>query len=542
MKRLLIILALLTLIFALIACGKGDNKPEENGNTHTTHSYLEDYKFDDDYHWLVCSGCDKVDNKGAHTFDDNGACTTCKMPLPATKGVVYEVSEDGTDAKVIGYTGTATKVKIADEYQGLPVRTIYEEAFKEKYIAMVVIPDSVTSIGYEAFRNCNALKSVVMPNSITIIDGYAFRNCSSLTSITLPDGIISIGDGAFGECIALESVVIPNSVTTIGENAFAECSSLTSVVIPSSVTHIGVAAFARSNNLDSITVDVNNPNYTSIDGNLYSKDEKTLIQYAIGKADTSFTIPDSVTSIGDQAFYGCSTLTSVVISDSVTSIGDRAFENCTKLTSLGIGNGVTEIGWNSLNCQSLTDINVSENNPTYTSINGNLYSKDGKTLIQYALGKQDTVFTIPDGVTSIGDSAFASCHALTSVVIGNSVTSIGDRAFAFCTSLTSVVIPDSVTSIGRSAFTACSALKSVVIGDGVTEIDSSTFSNCSALTSVVIGNNLKKIGLAAFNDCSSLTDVYYAGTEEQWLNINIFYVNDYLTNATIHYNYVPEEN
>lgn len=167
----------------------------------------------------------------------------------------------------------------------------------------------------------------------------------------------------------------------------------------------------------------------------------------------------------------------------VTSIGDFAFSYCSRLTSVTIGNGVTSIGWGAFSgCSSLTGISVSENNSSYKSINGNLYSKGGKTLVQYAIGKTDSSFTIPNSVTSIGDWAFNGCSGLMSVTIGNSVTSIGDNAFRGCTGLTSVTIPDSVKSIGSDAFSDCSRLTCITIPDSVTSIGEYAFYGCTRLT------------------------------------------------------------
>ena len=293
------------------------------------------------------------------------------------------------------------------------------------------------------------------------IGSSAFMDCSALTSVTIGNGVTSIGSSAFNSCSNLNSVTIPDSVTSIGGSAFSNCDGLTSVTIPDSVTSIDGSAFSGCGALQSITVGESNTTYKSIDGNLYTKDGKTLVQYAPGKTDTSFTIPDSVTSIGDFAFSDCSSLTSVTIGDGVTSIGWGAFYLCFNLASVTIPGSVTSISdFAFAMCPALTTITVAEGNTIYQSIDGNLYIIDGKTLIQYAIGKTDTSFTIPDGVTSIGVFAFYSCTNLTSVTIPNSVTSIGLAAFAGCTSLTSVVIPDSVTSIGGSAFYGCSSLTS----------------------------------------------------------------------------------
>ena len=249
----------------------------------------------------------------------------------------------------------------------------------------------------------------------------------------------------------------------------------------------------------------------------------------------------AVTSIGDSAFRGCSSLESVRIPDSVTSIGDHAFYYCSNLESVTIPDSVEFIGNVAFAGDRLTSIIVDENNNYYKSIDGNLYSKDGKTLIQYAKGKEDTSFEIPYGVTSIGDHAFFSCSNLKSVTIPDSVEFIGDEAFGNCTSLESVTIPDSVESIGSRAFYLCYSLTSVVIGEAVTSIGEYAFTLCSSLESVVIGDGITSIGEYAFSNCDSLTDVYYTGTKEEWAKISIGSVNTYLIRATIHYNYVPEK-
>ena len=238
---------------------------------------------------------------------------------------------------------------------------------------------------------------------VTSIVNGAFAGCDSLTSVTIPNSVTSIGNSAFLSCTSLTSVTIPDSVTSIGAYAFGNCESLTSVTIGNGVTSIGVEAFGSCSSLTSITVDANNKYYSSADGVLFNKDKTELIQYPIGNARTSYTIPNSVTSIGDYAFYGCDSLTSVTIGDSVTSIGDGTFEYCKSLTSV----------------------------------------------------------TIPNSVTSIGAYAFRNCDSLTSVTIPDSVTSIGYYAFYGCDSLTNVTIPDSVTSIGNFAFCDCSSLTDV---------------------------------------------------------------------------------
>ena len=260
---------------------------------------------------------------------------------------------------------------------------------------------------------------------------------------------------------------------------------------------------------------------------MFDKNQTTLIRYPRGKQGAyiipnsvtsignsafydcsslaSVTIPNSVTSIGGWAFSYCSSLTSITIPNSVKSIGDRAFLGCSSLTSITIPNSVTSIGeWPFRDCSSLTSMVVEEGNTTYDSRDNcnAIIETATNTLIA---GCQNTI--IPNSVTSIGKWAFRDCSSLTSITIPNSVTSIGDRAFLGCSSLTSITIPNSVTSIGDYAFDGCSSLTSVTIPNGVTSIGEGVFTRCSSLTSVTIPNSVTSIGKQAFYACPSLTSI-----------------------------------
>ena len=279
-------------------------------------------------------------------------------------------------------------------------------------------------------------------------------------------------------------VTIPSGVTNIDNFAFSN-TPITSISIPKSVTDIGVGAFMGCVNLVEILVSEDNTHFKSEDGILFSADGQKLIQVPAGNGLTEYTIPNSVTSIENSAFDSCECLTSVTVPESVKSIDRGTF----------------------IECDKLTEIQVSAGNTHFKSVDGILFSADGKTLIQFPAGKELTEYTIPDGVTSIEGNAFDSCVYLMSVTIPESVTTIGDSAFFWCMNLTSVTIPDRVTSIDDRVFSGCSSLKSVTIPDGVTSIGDYAFSGCESLTSVTIPDGVTSIGDHAFDGCKSLTSV-----------------------------------
>ena len=244
----------------------------------------------------------------------------------------YALLDDGT-IEITKYNGIADHLAIPATLDGKTVTAIGDYAFARcSSLTFVSIPDSVTSIGDSAFYWCSSLTSVSIPDSVTSIGGSAFYWCSSLTSVSIPDSVTSIESWAFYACSSLTSVSIPNSVTAIGDYAFCSCSSLTFVSIPDSVEQIGTNPFVACSALQTISVSPDHPNFSIIDGALFRKADKALISYLDGTNSSTYTIPQGITAIGDDAFARCSSLTSVSIPNSVTAIGDYAFSDCPNLT------------------------------------------------------------------------------------------------------------------------------------------------------------------------------------------------------------------
>ena len=283
------------------------------------------------------------------------------------------------------------------------VTSIGDEAFFNCYsLTSITIPNSVTSISRLCFQNCSSLSSIIISESVTSIGDGAFRNCTSLTSITIPNSVTSIGNGAFSGCSSLTSATIPNSVTSIGDYALSGCSSLTSITIPNSVTSIGDNAFYDCRGLTSIIVESGNTAYDSRD-NCNAIIETATNTLVAGCQNT--IIPNSVTSIGNHAFYHCTSLTSVTIPDSVTSIGDEAFWYCTNLTSIAIGSGVTSIGWYAFyGCSNLTTVTLDSNAIVAVS-------RTSETSIESIFGEQVTEYVLGDNINAIGNNAFYGCNA-----------------------------------------------------------------------------------------------------------------------------------
>ena len=297
----------------------------------------------------------------------------------------------------------------------------------------LTLPNGVMSIGGNAFEGCSGLTELTLPNSVTSIADDAFHGCRGLTELTLPNSVTSIGDGAFRGCTGLTELTLPNSVTSIGESAFLGCRGLTELTLPNSVTSIGESAFSGCSGLEKIAVESGNSCYDSRDNcnSIIDTETNTLI---VGCKNS--VIPNSVRSIGDYAFYGCSGMTELILPNSVRSIGDFAFYGCTGLTELILPNSVSSIGDIAFTyCSGLEKITVESGNSCYDSRDNcnSIIDTEFNTLI---VGCKNSV--IPNSVTSIGYYAFYGCSGLTELTLPDSVASIGDGAFICCSDLSKI--------------------------------------------------------------------------------------------------------
>ena len=421
-------------------------------------------------------------------------------------------------------------------------------------LTSVTIPEGVTSISSSAFAGCSSLKNVTIPNSVTSIDSSAFAGCSSLKSINIPDSVTSIDSSAFEGCnnliqiqngilyinkwvvgcddLSITSLTLRNDTIGISNNAFRGCTSLTKIVIPRNVTNINANAFSECISLASITVESENVKYHN-DGNcLIDTASKTLI---IGCSNSNIPTDESVTSIGDYAFFNRIGLKNIIIPDNVTNIGGYAFGNCYSLVDVTIGGGVTNIScyafyccmnisnvnWNATYCQiSVTNDFIISNQSLFGApkLSTVKIGDNVKNIPSYVFSHCNgiTSITIPNSVTNIGHFAFKGCRSLTSVTIPDSVTSIGISAFKDCSGLIRATISDSVTSIEPTTFVGCSSLTNIIIPESVTSIGESAFADCSSLKNVTIPESVTSIGRFAFHGCSGLTSITFNGTKEQW--------------------------
>lgn len=384
-------------------------------------------------------------------------------------------------------------------------------------LTRIFVPTGVVSIGAEAFFFCDSLTEASLPGSVTFIGDRAFAFCPDTMMIAVPSGsyaeeyfesqgmsvypicnfqqvhtsgdfqyiilsdgtaeihdylglaaalvipaeldgipVSSIGYNAFNLSDSLISVTIPEGVTSIAAQAFSVCRALTDVTLPDSLASIGSNPFESCTVLRNIHISADHPLLATIDGVLFNKAEKKLICYPMALAAEAYSIPQGIRIIGAYAFSGNSHLTTVTIPDSVVAISDRAFTFCEALSAITIPDSVTSIGANPFyGCFALTDLQVAPDNPALRMDGGVLITRSDRRLVTYLNALPASHYAVPQGVASIGDSAFTFCLNLTSVTIPDSVTHIGNMAFLCCYSLESATLPASITFIGQLAFAEC---------------------------------------------------------------------------------------
>lgn len=420
------------------------------------------------------------------------------------------------------------------------------------YTGDIVIPATVTNAGVEY--------------KVTKIGNSAFYYCYTVTAISLPEGITEIGESAFEYCARVTTLTIPESVTTISNGAFGYCNSLTSLVIPKNVTSIATYITYGSKSLTEIVVAEENPNYTSVDGALYSKDKSKLYAYP-NKRYTDVVIPDGVTTIMDGtfwectniksisipesvttlkpfcfysceglttinlpqnitsvpqgAFYYCEALESVVVPDKVTDIGQTAFADCGALKSVKLGTGVTAIGVSAfMNSENLSDIELP----------AGLKSLGMSSLRGTAI---ETI-TIPKKCTSIGDYAFMGCDKLKEIHVEKGNTKFSSKDGVLCDyqgwkilawpggKSAEYSVPAGITNIGDDSFSYCETLEKVELCNDVTTIGSYAFSDDINLKTVVLGEKVSSIKEGAFAYCTSLNEIHCKNATPVSITTDVF--------------------
>ncbi len=568
MKKLLLTLfmGLMTIgaTLGLIACGEGGSGENQKEHPHaytmqevaptcTEKGYIK-YSCECGYEYKIYSSealghsfTNYVSNNNA-TYDSDGTKTaTCdrdncnvtdtvidsgtKLERSLAYSPIYDSEDNIIAYSVVGIEDVVSnEIVIPKFYKDLPVTSIGDDAFYDcDSLQSIEIPDSVESIGSSAFSYCTSLQRVDYLGTIDQwveidFENYAsnplryaehlYINDKEVTEVNITTAT-KINANAFDSCKSITKVTIGDSVESIGSSAFYECYKLVEVINKSSLTitkggtdngRIGYYA------LRVLTEEPTTSNFITEGDYTFYKYEDKYYLLSYNRSDTNLTLPNSVSGynyeIYEYAFYKNTKITSVTIPNGVTSIGSYAFYNCTSIERVDYTGTIEqwvgiEFGYDSnplnyakylyINDKEVTEVNIT----TATKINE--YAFNGYKAL--------TKVTIGDSVESIGDGAFSGCTSLESIEIPDSVESIGQYAFLYCTSLQSIIIPDSVQSIGSSAFSYCTSLQSVTIGDSVESIGGWAFNNCDSLQSVTIGDSVVSIGNYAFDGCYKLVEV-----------------------------------
>lgn len=452
-----------------------------------------------------------LDDKGTLTISGNGTMTnyTSSSSSPWGNGVVAAVIEQGVTSigdNAFYNCNSLTTISISDS-----VASIGSSAFYNcSSLSNISFPENLITIDNYAFCNCSSLIDSAFPDSLNIIGYKAFYNCQNLSSISFPKFMISIGDYAFSKCGNLIDVAIPKGITSISNRLFFDCVQLKDVFLPDGVLSIGDYAFSGCGQLSDITLPdtLNNLGEwafygcsslqeISIPGQLEEIQDFTFYSCkSLKKVD----LLADISCIGEGAFMGCKVLEKLVIPDSVDTIERNAFTYCDNL--------VIQCPLNSNQAILLKSINFSRiESPNALGFCFQFYGKDSNVLYLTKYTGTDDEVEVPhivDGyiVTSIGSSVFKSCSSLKTIILPDTIETVGESAFWGCTSLSSVFLPNGLAEIGASVFYGCRSLETLVLPDSLLEIPSSAFYGCINLTRVKIPKELESIGSSAFWGCA----------------------------------------
>lgn len=439
-----------------------------------------------------------------------------------------------------------------------------EPATHESGLQYAITDSKVIITGYSGESDVVEVPSTIEDCPVTEIGEGAFV-FSKITEITIPSSVTLINTAAFSLSLALETVHFSEGLVRIADGAFLLCPALNNVVLPSTLEEMGTLPFGMCVCIDNLSVSSDNKNFCVSDGALFSKDMKKLIMYFPGLTRSEYTLPSTVEVIDMGAFSYSSNLTAINIPDSVTEIMDSAFAGCTELTSLNIPKSVVKLGSAIVEvCEKLTELTVDADNPEYCAENSIIFNKEKTEILVFSPGKPDTAYTIPDGITRVGEGAFYACKKLTSVDIPDGVKSVGEGAFAECNFLTTeenvvyaytwavgiedsdeeydnINIKNGTVGISDSAFSGCANFNMVVIPDGVKYIGNSAFFGCEQLGSVTIPASVTEFGEKAFENCYKYGLIFscIAGSvSEKYAFDNGFRLRS-LTDKGIYYDYSP---
>lgn len=452
--------------------------------------------------------------------------------LKPSEGLEFKFDSDLKGYSVKMGKCTDTEIVIPKTYEGKVVVAIGHRGFKEySAIRKVVIPDTVVKIDDGAFNGCSMLEEVTIPDSVTEIGGWAFYGCTSLRYVIIPKNVCAIGKRAFTKCTSVSifsvdeennafcavdghlftknkqklvayalgkqetAYVVPDGVKEIADSAFSHSDKLESVTIPDSVTDISSDVFYQCSALKNVTL---------------SKNVKVINEDCFRECTSleSIDLHEGITCIGKGVFYKCSNLKYADIPNSVREIGQWAFYECGSLEKIIIPQNVQAIDARAFcKCEAVQYFSVDADNKYFRAVDGNLYTKDMRTLVAYAPENRNESFVLPAGVQNIEDSALSECRYIKYFTASKELEKIGDFAFSSCSGLERVTLPKSMIHIGANAFKRCVRLESIVIPKGITGISEDAFRNCTALKSVTLPRGLLGIGESAFNECANLERV-----------------------------------